>query len=201
MGRASLCLGWWAAVCGLPLAVAARASADASAGPASTGSSAGADAVPPPASSAPSPTKAPPTVFIGAPAGYRRVTTWDLNLEGALGSTLGSGHALTGFGRARAGVLALRDANVFALGLTYEYSNLQHATFGLQGEYINDDSGFWAQLGALLDGRPRPGGMLALGYTLVGAELQLRSYEATGLTFAAYLKLRIPIGFIAAELR
>jgi hypothetical protein len=140
-------------------------------------------------------------VFIGVPAGYRRATTWDLNLEGALGSTFGSGHELTGFGRARGGVLAVRDANVFALGATYEYSNFQKATFGVQGEYINDNSGFWLQLGALLDIQPRPGAMLALGYTVFGAELQVRSYEPMGVTFAAYAKIRLPIGFIAYELR
>src|SRR4051812_33853699 len=63
------------------------------------------------------------TTYIGAPAGYRRETTWDLNLDGAIGSTLGTQHALTGFGRVRAGVLSIRDANVVALGVTYEYSD------------------------------------------------------------------------------
>jgi hypothetical protein len=138
--------------------------------------------------------------YIGAPAGYRRATTWDLNLDGAIGSTLGSAHALTGFGRVRAGVLAIRDANIFALGATYEYSNLQNATFGIQAEYISDNSGMWMQLGALLDTQPRPGAMLAVGYTLLGVEGQVRSYEPTGATFAVYAKLRIPIGFLVYEL-
>jgi hypothetical protein len=150
---------------------------------------------------APAPPARPPTAYIGAPSGYRRITTWDLNLEGALGSTLGSAHVLTGFGRVRAGVLALRDASVFALGATYEVSNLEKATFGVQAEYINDDSGFWAQVGALLDTQPRPGAVLGIGYTLVGVELQVRSYEPAGATFALYGTLRIPIGFLAAELR
>jgi hypothetical protein len=57
------------------------------------------------------------------------------------------------------------------------------------------------QLGALLDTQPRPGGMVSVGYTLFGAELQLRSDEPTGATFAVYAKLRIPIGFLAYELR
>jgi hypothetical protein len=139
--------------------------------------------------------------FIGAPSGYRRATTWDLNVEGALGSTLGSEHALTGFGRLRAGVLAFRDANVFALGATYEFSNLEKATFGVQAEYISDQSGFWVQLGALLDVQPRPGAMAAVGYALFGAEVELRSYQAIGTNVALYATLRIPIGFLAYELR
>jgi len=151
----------------------------------------------PSAATAPAP-KA--TTYIGAPAGYRRATTWDLNIDGALGSTLGEGHALTGFGRVRGGILAVRDANVLALGLTYEYSNLQKATFGIQAEYINDNSGAWIQIGALLDTQPRPGAMLAVGYSLFGVEGQVRSYEPAGVTYALYAKLRIPIGFLAFEM-
>jgi hypothetical protein len=141
-----------------------------------------------------------PTAFIGAPSGYRRATTWDVNLDGALGSTVGSEHALTGFGRLRAGLLVFRDADVFALGATYEYSNLEQATFGVQAEYISDNSGLWIQLGALLDTQPQPGAMVAVGYALFGAELQVRSYESLGVTFSGYAKLRIPIGFLAYEL-
>lgn len=156
----------------------------------------------PPNPSPPTPEASKPaTSYIGAPAGYRTLTTWDLDLEGALGSTLGSSASLTGFGRARAGILAIRDANVFVLGATYEYSNLQKATFGIQAEYIDDNSGWWAQIGALLDTQPRPGGMVSFGYSLVGVELQARSYEPQGVTFAVYGKIRLPIGFIAAVAR
>ncbi len=97
-------------------------------------------------------------------------------------------------------MLVFRDADVFALGATYEYANLADATFGIQGEYINDNSGWWIQLGALVDTQPRPGAMAAVGYTLLGVELQLRSYESLGATFAVYAKLRIPVGFLAYEL-
>ena len=75
------------------------------------------------------------------------------------------------------------------------------ATFGVQAEYISDNSGFWVQVGALLDTQPRPGAMAAVGYSLVGAEVQVRSYEGIGTIAALYAKLRIPIGFLAYELR
>lgn len=146
------------------------------------------------------PTKTPVS-FAGAPAGYRSATTWDLNLEGAVGSTLGRGSAWTGFGRARFGALVIRDANVFAFGVTYECSTIQPATFGAQVEYMNDNSGLWVQAGPLIDIQPRLGVMLGAGYSLVGVEAQLRSYEPTGATFAVYAKIRIPIGFIAYEIR
>jgi hypothetical protein len=142
-----------------------------------------------------------PVTFVGAPSGYRRATTWDVNLDGALGSTLGTERSFADFVRIRAGVLAFRDANVFALGATYEYSNLEKATFGGQVEYISDNSGLWLQLGALVDTQPRLGAMTAVGYSLLGVELQLRSFESTGTTFVAYAKLRVPIGFLAYELR
>jgi hypothetical protein len=161
----------------------------------------GARASAPAGMSSPTPEARTPIAFIGAPSGYRRATTWDLNIDGALGSTLGAEHALAGLGRIRAGALLFRDANVFALGLTYEYSNLEKATWGGQVEYISDNSGLWLELGALVDMQPRLGAMTAVGYSLLGIELQLRSFEATGTTFVAYAKLRIPIGFLAYELR
>jgi len=184
---------------GLALAVATgSAYADGPAG-SSEPQSSPSSAAPRVAASAEATGKAP-VAFIGAPSGYRRATTWDVNLDGALGSTVGSEHALTGFGRLRAGLLVFRDADVFALGATYEYSNLEKATFGVQAEYISDNSGLWFQLGALLDTQPEPGAMIALGYALFGAEVQVRSYESLGVTFSGYAKLRIPIGFLAYEL-
>ncbi len=56
------------------------------------------------------------------------------------------------------------------------------------------------QLGALLDNQPRPGAMMAAGYTLLGVEVQLRSYGPLAATFAAHAKLRIPVGFLGYEL-
>ncbi len=144
-------------------------------------------------------TKPAPVTFIGVPVGYRRAVTWDLNLDGALGSTLNHGPELAGFGRVRAGVLVLRDADVYALGPSYEYDSVEGSTFGVQGEYINDNSGLWAQIGGLLDVHARPGAMVSFGYTLAGVELQLRD-EPVGLTWALYAKLRVPIGFLAYEL-
>ncbi len=87
----------------------------------------------------------------------------------------------------------------FALGPSYEYDSVEGSTFGVQGEYINDNSGLWAQIGGLLDLHARPGAMVSFGYTLAGVELQLRD-EPVGLTWALYAKLRVPIGFLAYEL-
>ena len=187
----------------LALVLWASAALPARAAPPAT-TTAGPDANPAGASSPPTlgqAAPATPTAYVGAPSGYRRAITWDLNVDGALGATLGNGSTLAGFGRVRAGVLSIHDADVLALGASYEYGSLQKFTFGVQAEYINDNSGLWVQLGALLDTQPRPGAMAAVGYALFGAEVQLRSDAATGATVAVYGKLRIPIGFLAYELR
>ncbi len=42
--------------------------------------------------------------------------------------------------------------------------------------------------------------MMAAGYTLLGVEVQLRSYGPLAATFAAHAKLRIPVGFLGYEL-
>ena len=65
---------------------------------------------------------------------YTKANTWDANLEGAFGRYFGDEAKWTGFVRARAGLLIVREPLYTAVGLTYEYSNLSNATFGVQAD-------------------------------------------------------------------
>jgi hypothetical protein len=128
---------------------------------------------------------------------YQTANTWDLNIDGAAGRFLGDDAKWTGFVRARAGALLVREPLYWAIGATYEYSSLVNATFGIQAEVLHLDSGLWAQLGVLLDTNAHQGVMAAVGYSLIGAEVQYRTYDGLGSGLAAYVKLRAPIGVIA----
>lgn len=170
-----------------------------------------------PAPSTPStPATVPPAALPGAapslqpvpstPERPRQTVTWDLNLDGAIGHSFeGEGH-LSGFGRVRGGLLLFNESDLqapvfYALGLTYELSDFSPATFGLQVEAISLNSGLWLQLGAMVDVQPRPGAMAAVGFSLVGAEAQVRWSEGEGAFFALFAKLRIPLGVIAVALK
>jgi len=134
----------------------------------------------------------------------------DLNLEGALGWVPGRDH-FTGFGRARVGVLVFIEppdprASPVAIstGLTYDISDLSGATLGLQTELIHMGSGVWGQAGAMVDAiTPSPVGMVALGWSLIGVEVQRRFYEVDSVDgrdnlndWGIYGKLRVPISII-----
>ena len=140
-----------------------------------------------------------------APTTFRGIfeppmTTWDLNLEGALGWYFQNGPQFTGFLRARPGVLVIRDPLYFTVGPTYDWSPISPATFGLQGEILHFDKGLWAQVGGLVDTHARFGADLALGLSLLGVEGQYRSYENIGSVLAVYVKLRLPIGILVHAL-
>ncbi|MBM4377011.1 MAG: AgmX/PglI C-terminal domain-containing protein, partial [Deltaproteobacteria bacterium] len=130
---------------------------------------------------------------------------FDLNVEGALGA-LADGARLSGFGRVRAGLLFTHESGtdpeaspIFLMaGATYEASDLSPVTLGLQSEIVHVKSGFWGQLGALVDvTRPEPGWTAGFGWSLFGAELQRRRYEHEDGTlrsdFAFYGKVRVPV--------
>jgi hypothetical protein len=134
---------------------------------------------------------------------YERSTTWDLNIDGAFGRFFGDSGAdkWTGFVRARAGVMIIREPLYNSIGLTYEYSPQAVATLGIQAEVLHLERGFWGQLGGLLDvssSPVRPGLMAAVGYSLLGVEGQYRTYNSDGLGsgVAVYLKLRVPVSII-----
>lgn len=130
-----------------------------------------------------------------------RATTWDMNLDLGYGRVFSDpGHWST-FGRVRAGVLHVHDTLYFALGATYDVSSLTPATFGVQGEVLHLESGFWFQLGGFV-GTPgaHPGAMAAAGVSLIGIEAQARGYDDLGTVGAVYLKVRVPVGIIAYAL-
>lgn len=178
----------------------------------------------PPASAAPSapPPPEPPkttTVTIGgktiqvqAPSApvakkprIKHFYTWDANLDGALGYSWEGNNHLTGFGRARFGLLYVNEEDLqaphyYSLGATYEFSDFNPATFGVQFEHMSLNSGTWVQAGLLMDIQPRPGFMLAGGLSLLGVEAQVRWAENDGAFFAIFGKLRIPISIIAIAL-
>lgn len=137
---------------------------------------------------------------------------FDLNLEGGLGA-LADGGELAGFGRLRAGWLAVHESDTdaqasplfFVLGATYEASNLSPATLGLQTEFVHVGSGFWAQLGGFVDvTRAAPGWMGSVGWSVVGAELQHRAYEhddgEVHVNLAVFGKLRLPLTLLLGAL-
>lgn len=135
-----------------------------------------------------------------------RYITWDANIDGALGYSFDAGGRFSGFARARAGVLFVDESDIQspafrALGVTYEFSELTPATFGLQFELLSLNSGAWFQLGAMCDIQPRPGFMLSGGLSLIGVEGQVRWSEEHGAFVAIYGKLRIPLGIIGVALR
>jgi len=167
--------------------------------------------VPPaPATPPPAPADAPPAKIVIPPdpnaqlaavriPRLRYANTWDLNLEAGVGSVFRDHDRLAVLGRGRAGMLFVRDNHFWQLGVTAEYlTKVERPAFGLQAEYLNLENGLWAQLGVNMDTKTRPGGMAALGFSIVGVEVQVREFEGDGSVHAALLgKIRIPIGIIA----
>ena len=67
---------------------------------------------------------------------------------------------------------------------------------GLEVETLGLASGTWLQLGVLLDVQPRPGAKLAVGWSLFGVEGQVRWDKDDGVFWAAYAKVRVPVGIL-----
>ena len=133
-----------------------------------------------------------------ADGGPRYVNTWDLNVEGGAGYVFGELEKWTGFGRIRPGVLAVRDTSFYQLGATAEYIGLlRRPAFGLQAEYLNLELGAWAQAGASIDTKARPGAMFAVGLSLFGIEAQVRQYDrGTDPALTLIAKIRVPVGIL-----
>ncbi len=155
-----------------------------------------------PPSATPTATKEPPPIELLGPKMGKRLLTWDANIDGAYGYIFGSKKTDSGFVRARGGLLWVRDPNFFSLGLTYELSPESVATVGVQGEAMHLDSGMWIQVGGQLDleHKARPSGIVAVGWSILGVETQVRSYEGFGVAPAVFGKLRIPLGVIGFAL-
>jgi hypothetical protein len=140
----------------------------------------------------------------GAPSSMlKRYTSWDANIDGGIGRVVSSPPETVGLLRVRAGVLVIRDPSFFAIGATYELSHLSAATLGIQGEYLHLESGFWAQVGPLVDvaDKAKLGFMAAIGVSLIGIEYQGRDYNAYGYASVLFAKVRIPLGIIGFGLR
>ncbi len=151
--------------------------------------------VAPPAPISPVDPNAPKISSASADEKYTR-NTIDLNLEGGVGRFFGDPKATYGFGRARAGVMFARWPVFTMIGATYEYNGLSPATFGVQGELLQLSAGIWGQLGATVDVHGKPGGMAALGFSVIGVEAQYRGYEDKEYGFAVLGKLRVPVGVL-----
>jgi hypothetical protein len=132
------------------------------------------------------------------PARFKKPTLgWDVNLEGGYGRYFADPAERFGFARARAGLLYSVDPLFYAVGITYDWSNLTAATFGLQAEVMHIESGLWAQAGALLDTQVHPGVMGSVGWSIFGAEIQYRKFDPNNWGPVVVGKLRIPVTFIA----
>jgi len=132
---------------------------------------------------------------------YERENTFDANIDGGGGAAFGSDTKGMGFIRARAGFMAVRAPWFYMIGPTAEWSNVGGFAFGGQGEIMHLSSGGWAQLGGMVDTSGRPGGLLALGWSMVGIEGQVRKTEEIGTAVSVLAKLRIPIGVIVFAAR
>jgi hypothetical protein len=139
---------------------------------------------------------------IGIPM-LRYANTWDVNLEGGVGSVFRDADRLAWLARGRFGALFVRDNSFWQVGATAEWvSSLNRPAFGLQGEYLHLELGTWLQVGGSLDTKGKPGGMIAAGLSIVGVEAQFREFENDTEGHVALLaKLRIPIGVLAYGLR
>ena len=136
-------------------------------------------------------------VFVRSPRMDRllsRGVTWDANLEGGVGAVFAHPVDSIAFARARAGVTLVRDPLLETLGITYEYSG--PATFGLLADVSLLETGFWGQIGAMMDVKGHAGGMLAFGWALVGVEGEYRGAESMDPAWAIYGKLRIPVSIL-----
>lgn len=87
------------------------------------------------------------------------------------------------------------------LGVTYEYSSLSPAAFGVQGEVLNLELGLWAQLGGFVDVSGHFGAGLGAGWSLFGVEAQYRGAENADYTWALFGKVRLPISIIVRALK
>jgi len=145
----------------------------------------------------------PQPKYHGSIGNYYKATTLDLNLEGGGGYFWGNRSSGIGFGRVRSGVMFAGWPLTISVGATFEVNNVSMATYGAQLEFLHVASGFWAQLGPMLDARGNFGGLVSVGWSVFGIEAQVRGYDEVRPSafqgdygFALVGKLRIPVGYI-----
>jgi len=158
-----------------------------------------------------------PTVASAEPSGTSS-TLWspgfgpwkfDLNVEGGLGKTIHR-NRVTGFARARFGVLKVLEGNIpqasplyLTGGATLMSSDIGLLAIGLQAECMHLNSGLWTQAGGFVDVlKPGPGFAFATGWSLLGAEVQYRFIDEERMPgdlradWVLYGKLRVPVTII-----
>lgn len=127
-----------------------------------------------------------------------------MNLEGGVGFELGQAGPLIGLGRVRVGLMWIDEADVMSprytsIGLMASSSGLVSGAFGLQAEWMWLNPGVWVQVGASLDTSTDPLFDLALGWSLLGVEGQLKLQDGDAVA-ALFAKVRIPLGVIGHAL-
>lgn len=127
----------------------------------------------------------------------RRETTWDLDVNAGYGRHFGDLEEFAFVGRARAGVLFVRQPRMYSAGATLKLSTSLPLGVGIEAEYLNTESGLWLAPGAFLDTRGQPGGTLGVGLSLIGLVGELRRLQGGDSTLAVFATLRLPIGVIA----
>jgi hypothetical protein len=127
----------------------------------------------------------------------RRETTWDLDLTAGYGRHFGDLEEFAFTGRARAGVLWVRQPRMYSAGATLKLSTELPLALGVEAEYLNTESGIWVTPGAFLDTRGQPGASFGVGLSLIGLVGELRRLPGGDSTVAVFATLRLPIGVIA----
>lgn len=127
----------------------------------------------------------------------------DVDLQGGLGyqydTTAAIRNTVLGFGRLRMGAMWIPTYPwVFSVGPTVELNTSTLPVWGTQVEVMNFGAGLWLRGGVGLDYSAHPHFNAALGWSLVGVELNGFSagpYDTHG-GVAVLATVRIPIGFL-----
>lgn len=145
----------------------------------------------------PPPTAVPvATQFIGDGAAFlpqRRGIQLDFQIEGGAGLALRGELDYTLFGRARLGMLIVREPIVFAFGGTFELGGTIGIGVGGQLDFIHLASGWSLNLGGAYSLQDRAAAVSAsIGYAILGIEWQHHFSDRD--SDAIFFKVRIPVG-------
>lgn len=128
-----------------------------------------------------------------------RGITWDVQLEGGIGLQLADDVVFIGFGRLRGGLLWLLEPWLLFAGVTGEVGRLANYGVGAQLEVAHTENGMSGQLGMTYADGARGIFHASVGYALLNLEWQ-HDFGGRYASNALFLKLRVPIGALAALL-
>ena len=123
-------------------------------------------------------------------------TLFDLDLNVGYGRPLTDPVLWLPKSRLRVGALFARDPRLFMVGGTVAWTQDQPVALGMELEALHLETGLWGQLGGSMDLSAHPGVSLAVGWSLLGAEWQLRSWDDRGVASALFFNVRLPVGVI-----